>query len=73
VSTIREEVAEASLKVHMDARSGPARGTVNYRHLFGLMDELGYAGWVGCEYRPGGRTEDGLQWLNLWRHGRHIA
>jgi len=55
------------------ARSEPDRGEVNYGHLFRLMDELGYAGWVGCEYRPGGRTEDGLQWLNPWRHGRHIA
>ena len=55
------------------ARGEPDRGEVNYEHLFGLMDELGYAGWVGCEYRPRGRTEDGLGWLKGWRHGRHIA
>ena len=55
------------------ARGEPDRGEVNYGYLFGLMDELGYAGWVGCEYRPAGRTEDGLGWLNTWRHGRHIA
>jgi hydroxypyruvate isomerase len=51
-------------------RSEPDRGEVNYDYLFNLMDELGYAGWVGCEYRPAGRTEDGLGWLRTWRQGR---
>lgn len=44
-------------------RQEPDRGEVNFAHLFHLLDELGYAGWVGCEYRPAGRTEDGLTWL----------
>ena len=33
-------------------RHEPDLGEVNYPYLFWLMDELGYAGWVGCEYRP---------------------
>lgn len=45
------------------ARNEPDDGEVNYRYLFRLLDELGYDGWVGCEYRPRGRTEDGLGWL----------
>jgi hydroxypyruvate isomerase len=45
------------------ARNEPDDGEVNYRYLLGLLDELGYDGWVGCEYRPRGRTEDGLGWL----------
>ncbi|MBL8540357.1 MAG: hydroxypyruvate isomerase family protein [Betaproteobacteria bacterium] len=44
-------------------RHEPDDGEVNYPYLFGLLDRLGYAGWVGCEYRPRGRTEDGLGWL----------
>ena len=32
-----------------------------------LLDRLGYAGWVGCEYFPAGPTEDGLGWAI--RHG----
>ena len=44
-------------------RHEPDEGEVDYRYLFRLLDELGYAGWVGCEYRPRGRTEDGLGWL----------
>lgn len=44
-------------------RHEPDEGEVNYPHLFRLLDELGYSGWVGCEYRPRGKTEDGLGWL----------
>ncbi len=35
--------------------------------FFGMLDRLGYRGWVGCEYRPLGRTGDGLGWLAPWR------
>ena len=45
------------------SRNEPDDGEVDYRYLFRLLDELGYEGWVGCEYRPRGRTEDGLGWL----------
>ncbi len=45
-------------------RQEPDRGEVRYAHLFGLLDDLGYRGMVGCEYRPRGRTEDGLGWLS---------
>ncbi|MET0982376.1 MAG: 2-oxo-tetronate isomerase [Telluria sp.] len=44
-------------------RHEPDEGEVNYAYLFRLLDELGYEGWVGCEYRPRGRTEDGLGWM----------
>ncbi|MDD5247463.1 MAG: hydroxypyruvate isomerase family protein [Rhodocyclaceae bacterium] len=44
-------------------RHEPDEGEIDYRTLFRLFDELGYAGWVGCEYRPRGRTEDGLGWI----------
>lgn len=44
-------------------RGEPDRGELNHAHLFALLDAAGYGGWVGCEYRPRGRTEDGLGWL----------
>jgi len=44
-------------------RNEPDQGEINYRHIFKLLDEMGYDGWVGCEYKPRGRTEDGLGWL----------
>ena len=47
-------------------RQEPDLGEINYAYLFRLMDELGYAGWVGCEYRPKGGTSAGLGWLRPW-------
>lgn len=44
-------------------RHEPDVGEINYPYLFGLLDELGYKGWVGCEYRPRGATLDGLGWV----------
>lgn len=45
------------------ARHEPDEGEINYPYLFSLLDELGYSAYVGCEYRPRGKTEDGLHWL----------
>ena len=44
-------------------RGEPDVGEVNYAYLFELIDALGYAGHVGCEYRPRAGTRDGLGWL----------
>ena len=44
-------------------RHEPDMGEVNYPYLFDVIDELGYEGHIGCEYRPRGRTSDGLGWL----------
>jgi 2-dehydrotetronate isomerase len=44
-------------------RNEPDRGEINVAHLLGLIDYLGYQGWVGCEYKPIAKTEDGLSWL----------
>ncbi|RAX04362.1 MULTISPECIES: 2-oxo-tetronate isomerase [unclassified Photorhabdus] len=44
-------------------RHEPDSGEVNYPWLFNKLDEMGYQGWLGCEYHPAGYTEDGLDWL----------
>lgn len=43
-------------------RHEPGTGEINYRFLFRLIDELGYDGWLGCEYLPAGDTLAGLGW-----------
>jgi hydroxypyruvate isomerase len=43
-------------------RHEPGTGEIDYRFLLRHLDRLGYGGWVGCEYRPLGRTEAGLGW-----------
>jgi len=45
------------------ARNEPGTGEIGWRTVFRRMDELGYAGWVGCEYRPAGETTAGLGWI----------
>jgi hydroxypyruvate isomerase len=48
-------------------RHEPDVGEINYPYLYEVLDRTGYRGWVGCEYRPRGRTEDGLGWFRPWR------
>jgi hydroxypyruvate isomerase len=51
-------------------RHEPGTGEINFPFLLRRLDELGYAGWVGCEYQPSGgkgRTEDSFNWLAPWR------
>ncbi len=43
-------------------RNEPGTGEINYKYLFRLLDEIGYSGWVGCEYKPATTTEAGLGW-----------
>jgi 2-dehydrotetronate isomerase len=48
-------------------RQEPDGGELHYPYLLALLDQLGYAGWVGCEYRPRGgavpgATRAGLRW-----------
>jgi len=44
------------------SRAEPDEGEVAYGNFFRELDRLGYEGWVGCEYRPRGSTDDGLGW-----------
>lgn len=43
-------------------RHEPDSGEVAYDRLLPKLDSLGYAGWVGCEYRPRADTREGLIW-----------
>jgi hydroxypyruvate isomerase len=44
-------------------RHQPGSGDINLGGLFDHLDALGYQGWVGAEYRPGGHTADSLDWF----------
>ena len=63
--TIRKHLARIG---HIQIADNPGRhepgtGEINFTNLFRFIDEAGYAGYIGCEYRPAGKTEDGLGWL----------
>ena len=44
-------------------RHEPDFGELNYPYMFELIDRLSYDGFIGCEYRPRGKTSDGLGWF----------
>jgi hydroxypyruvate isomerase len=48
------------------ARAEPDDGEINYPAVLAAVDRLGYKGFVACEYRPRGRTEDGLGWARAY-------
>jgi len=43
-------------------RGEPDDGEMNYAFLFREIDATGFAGWVGCEYKPRKGTVAGLKW-----------
>jgi 2-dehydrotetronate isomerase len=45
------------------SRNEPDCEELNYPFLYRELDGLGYSGFIGCEYNPRGRTEDGLAWF----------
>ena len=47
-------------------RHEPDRGELHYPYLLSILDELGWAGHVGCEYRPRAQTPAGLGWRTAY-------
>ena len=58
----REIIAHIQI-AGVPGRHEPSVGEINYPYLFDMLDQAGYEGWVGCEYRPRGSTLEGLGWL----------
>ncbi len=48
-------------------RNEPGTGEIHFPNLFAFLDRIGYGGWIGCEYKPAGKTEDGLGWMKPYR------
>ena len=78
------QIMEGDLATHIRALAGsyphvqiagnpgrhePDVGEVHYPYLFDLFDEVGYQGWIGCEYRPKGDTLAGLGWAKKYGIG----
>ncbi|WP_108462590.1 2-oxo-tetronate isomerase [Devosia naphthalenivorans] len=51
-------------------RHEPCTGELDDSYLFRMIDELGYAGHIGCEYRPKADTMEGLRWFHSKGLGR---
>ncbi|WP_342713124.1 hydroxypyruvate isomerase [Bradyrhizobium sp. B124] len=72
---IMEGDVAATLRKHRDriahvqladnpGRNEPGTGEINYPFLFRHLDEIGYRGWVGCEYKPRTTTTESLGWFS---------
>ena len=48
------------------SRAEPDEGEIAYGAIFAALDQLGYAGWTGCEYRPRAGTDEGLAWTKTF-------
>ncbi len=46
-------------------RHEPGTGEINYPYIFATLEQLGYDGWVGCEYVPS-QTDSAFHWLDAW-------
>jgi hydroxypyruvate isomerase len=49
------------------SRAEPDEGEVNFSAFFAALDAIGYGGYVGLEYKPRAKTEDGLRWMQTIR------
>ena len=48
-------------------RHEPDEGEINYQYIFDKLDQIGYDGYVGCEYKPRGETTEGLDWFKPYK------
>tara|TARA_Y100000994_G_scaffold33938_1_gene24223 strand:- start:1828 stop:2604 length:777 start_codon:yes stop_codon:yes gene_type:complete len=67
--TIENNLAMIS---HMQLADNPGRhepgtGEINYNYLLSFIDEIGYDGWIGCEYIPLKNTLEGLDWMKNFK------
>ena len=46
-------------------RNEPGTGELDDGHIFDHLDAIGYAGFIGCEYRPAKGTLAGLTWGHI--------
>ena len=47
-------------------RHEPGSGEIDFRAVFSAIDDNGYAGFVGCEYKPKTETRVGLKWMTAY-------
>ena len=48
-------------------RHEPDLGELHHPYLFSVLDELGWNGFIGCEYRPRAGTSAGLGWMTPYK------
>ncbi|GAB2780951.1 hydroxypyruvate isomerase family protein [Amycolatopsis magusensis] len=61
LTALREVIAHVQI-ADAPGRAEPGSGEIRFQHVLSTLGELGYEGWIGCEYRPAAGTVAGLGW-----------
>jgi hydroxypyruvate isomerase len=69
IATLRAQIARIAHVQIADSpgRNEPGTGELAYERILPVLDELGYEGWVGLEYKPSTSTIASLAWLDAMR------
>jgi 2-dehydrotetronate isomerase len=70
--TLHQDIIGHVQVAAVPSRAEPDEGEVNYPAIFELLDRSRYKGFVGCEYKPRRRTEDGLGWAEKYWDRRRV-
>jgi hydroxypyruvate isomerase len=65
LETYRDLIGHVQIAA-VPSRAEPDEGEINYLEICRSLDRMAYPGWIGAEYKPRARTEDGLGWLSAW-------
>jgi hydroxypyruvate isomerase len=68
IATLRAKIARIKHVQIADSpgRNEPGTGELAYERILPVLDELGYAGWVGLEYKPSRATDETLGWMRAF-------
>lgn len=75
VANVREYIGDIAHVQIADSpgRGEPGTGEIYYSYVFEQLEALGYAGYVGLEYKPStGNTEESLGWLPREARGADV-
>ncbi len=74
-ATLRHNIARIGHVQLADnpGRHEPGTGEINYPFLFRVLDDIGYVGWIGCEYVPASGTTSGLGWATSYLNPPHVG
>ena len=74
--TLRRHIGEIAHVQVADSpgRGEPGTGEIHYPYVLGVLEELGYEGYVGLEYNPTTkRTEDSFAWIPKGLRGGDVS
>jgi hydroxypyruvate isomerase len=68
VAAMQKEIARIGHVQIADSpkRNEPGTGELNYPFILQALEDAGYRGWIGLEYRPSTTTEASFGWLSAW-------